>query len=53
MEALGIILCSFLRKGKLPWDIPKPELIEIDLGHYKAADWIEENARRVKEHKEK
>jgi hypothetical protein len=44
-------MCYFLRKGKLPWDVPKPKLIEIDLNHYKAADWMDENQKKLDDHK--
>ena len=30
LEALGIVLIYFLRKGKLPWDMPKPAESKID-----------------------
>ena len=30
MEALGFILLYFLRKGKLPWDLPRPSELMID-----------------------
>lgn len=30
LEALGMVLIHFLRKGRLPWDLPKPNEFKID-----------------------
>ena len=30
LEALGIVLIYFLRKGRLPWDVPKPTEFKVD-----------------------
>lgn len=31
LEALGIVLIYFLRKGRLPWDVPKPTDFKVDM----------------------
>ena len=31
LEALGMVLIHFLRKGKLPWDMPRPTEYKIDV----------------------
>lgn len=30
LESLGFVLLYFLRKGNLPWDVPRPSEIKID-----------------------
>ena len=30
LESLGIILIYFLRKGRLPWDLPRPTEFKVD-----------------------
>ena len=43
LEALGNIVIYFLNNGRLPWDIPKPKQIVVDIKDPKAMMLIKRN----------